>query len=125
MQASCDRVIVIHKGRLIADGTPDALYRSMTANPMLIARIEAPAEAAQVLLNSIEGVIHVSRGDSVESGCFDWQLEADVGFDIRRELFFSLAEKGWPLLDLHSKSMSLEEIFLQLIERSDESGEIE
>ena len=120
VQESCDRVVVIHKGRLIADSTTKELRHSVTLKPSLLARIEAPAEAAKTLLNNLQGVTRVIRNDSAEPGCFDWEIEAQPGVDVRRELFLELAKKSWILFELQSRSLSLEDVFLSLIEKTDD-----
>ncbi|MDR0469523.1 MAG: ABC transporter ATP-binding protein [Peptococcaceae bacterium] len=118
VQASCDRVIVIHKGKLIADGKPEDLSRSMNANPVLIARIDGPSRGVAALLSGLEGISHVERLDTGEEDAFDWRLDIAPGSDARRGLFAALAGEGWPLLALSGKNPTLEDVFLQLTEEN-------
>ena len=115
VQAICDRVIVINKGKLVADGTPDSLSQSMSTDHKLIVRVAAPQEEVQKLLAKIPGMLEVSVLGQRENGdVYDLSLEAEKGLDIRREVFKRLAERGWPLLGMRSSELSLEDIFLQL-----------
>jgi ABC-2 type transport system ATP-binding protein len=118
IQVSCDRVLVIHKGKLIADGKPGDLAHSMLRNPVLTARIDGPIEAVDAFLSGYEGISAVQRLEPIEDHAFDWQFEMRAEKDIRRGLFFALAEKGWPMIALNSKSLSLEEVFLQLTDEN-------
>ena len=114
VQATCDRVIVINKGVIIADDTPDDLSRSMSADHKLTARIDGPEDKVYKLLSKLPGMQKVQRLGVREGSVFDFTLEAEPGVDVRRELFRSLSKQDWPLLGLKSSELSLEDIFLQL-----------
>ena len=116
IQASCDRVIVIHKGRLVAGGRPGDLADAMMGSPVLTARIDGPAERVAPVLQGLAGVAGAERLDTGEDEARDWRIETTAGADVRRDLFFALAKEGWPLLALQSGSLTLEEVFLQLTE---------
>ncbi len=121
VQAVCDRVIVINKGRLVADDTPEHLEQAMSAEHRLTVRIAGPEEELFRLLSALPGMLEVHRLGERESGTFEFSLETGREQDIRRELFFRLAEKGWPLLASRPAGLSLEEVFLSLTSES-ESG---
>lgn len=121
VQAVCDRVIVINKGRLVADDTPEHLEQAMSAEHRLTVRIAGPEEELFRLLSALPGMLEVHRLGERESGTFEFGLETGREQDIRRELFFRLAEKGWPLLASRPAGLSLEEVFLSLTSES-ESG---
>lgn len=114
VQATCERVIVINKGKIIADGTPDNLSKAMSTDHKLTARIDGPEDAVYDLLTKLPRIIRVDRLGQREDGVYDFTLEAETGADIRRELFSRLAGRSWPLLGLRGGELSLEDIFLQL-----------
>ena len=116
IQTSCDRVIVIHNGRLVGGGRPGDLADAMMGSPVLTARIDGPAERVAPVLLGLAGVAGAERLDTGEDGARDWRIETAAGSDVRRDLFFALAKEGWPLLALQSGSLTLEEVFLQLTE---------
>ena len=121
VQMTCDRVIVINKGKLVADDTPDNLSHSMSTDHKLLIRVAGPKDEASKLLAKIPGMQEVSFVGERENGqAFDFSLEADKGLDIRREVFKRLAERDWTLLGMRSTELSLEDIFLQLT--ADDSG---
>lgn len=114
VQAVCERVIVINKGRLAADGTPEELSRSLSGQNKLILRVEGPEQEVQSVLSAVPGVGRaVSLGEK-EPGCFDFEVEAKDGTDLRREICKSVFEHGWLLLEMRSSAPSLEEVFLRL-----------
>ena len=115
VQMICDRVIVINKGKLVADGTPDSLSQSMSTDHKLLVRVAGPQEEVKKLLAKIPGMQEVNLMGQRETGeVYDFSLEAEKGMDIRREVFKRLAERSWPLLGMRSSELSLEDIFLQL-----------
>ena len=116
VQAVCERVIVINKGKLVADDTPDNLSRAMSTDHKLILRIDGPEEEVYKLLSKIPGMLSVSELGVREDGVYDFSVEAEKGMDIRREIFKRLAERSWPILGMRSSELSLEDIFLQLVD---------
>ena len=114
VQATCERVVVINKGVIIADDTPDNLSRAMSTDHRLTVRIDGPEDKVYKLLSDLPGMQRVDRLGVREDGVYDFTLEAEPGLDIRRELFSRLSRQQWPLLGLKSSELSLEDIFLQL-----------
>ncbi len=114
VQATCERVIVINKGKIVADDTPDNLSHALSADHNFIARIEGPEAEVTKLLSTIPGMVKVTCMGAREKAAFDYTLEAEEGADVRRELFSRLADRSWPILGLKSTELSLEDIFLQL-----------
>ncbi|MBQ5321079.1 MAG: ATP-binding cassette domain-containing protein [Oscillospiraceae bacterium] len=114
VSAVCDRIVVINKGKLVADGNPEELSKTLSADHRLTVRIEGNERNIYSLLTSIPNVNAVRCLGEKEAGAFDFTVEADEGKDIRRELFKRLSERGMPLLYSKSMEMSLEDIFLNL-----------
>ena len=114
VQATCERVIVINKGKLIADDTPDNLSRAMSTDHRLTVRVEGPEEDVFRLLSKIPGMVQVNKLGLREEKAYDFTLEAEPGTDVRREVFKRLSERSWAILSLKSSELTLEDIFLQL-----------
>lgn len=114
VQATCDRVIVINNGQIVADDTEENLSKNLTGEHRLLVRIEGREQNVMNILGSIEGIKKVSKRGQKEEGVFEYVLEADTDTDIRRPLFRALAQNNCPLLGLQSAELTLEDIFLQL-----------
>lgn len=123
VQATCERVIVINKGRIIADDTPDNLSKSLSTDHRLIARIDGPENEVFKLLEKLPQMVKVDKLGARESGAFDYSLEAEPGADVRREMFRRLSERKWPLLGLRGSELTLEDIFLQLTDDANAAPE--
>ncbi len=116
---TCQRVVIINKGRVVAVDTPENLTARLTGAETMFVHIDAPgtdigAEAGPALA-SIPGVTRVVAS---EGGGFE--VDSEHGVDVRRELARTVVTKGWGLLELRPMRMSLEEVFLQVT--TDESA---
>ncbi|HYG65177.1 MAG TPA: ATP-binding cassette domain-containing protein [Thermoanaerobaculia bacterium] len=107
----CDRVMIIDRGRIVAEGTPESLRQSWIGNPALRLTLkEDPAGAGDVLA-SVPGVVAVRPG---AAGPGNWTLECDRDADPREEVFRAVVQSGWVLLELAAERTTLEDIFVRL-----------
>lgn len=115
VQAVCERVIVINRGRLVADDTPDNLSHAMSTDHKLTVRIDGPEEKVLALLRGLPSMLEVqSLGQRERDGVYEYTIETENNTDVRREMFRRLADRSWPILSLRSSELSLEDIFLSL-----------
>jgi ABC-2 type transport system ATP-binding protein len=110
---TCQRVVIINKGRVVAIDTPDNLTSRLRGNETMYVQVDANGGDAGSLLGSIPGVTRVVPSDS-RDGITGFEIESQHGQDVRRELARSVVSQGWGLLELRPMRMSLEEIFLSL-----------
>jgi ABC-2 type transport system ATP-binding protein len=109
---TCQRVVIINKGRVVAVDTPDNLTHQLKGAATLYVQVAANGEVGDAL-RRIPGVRSVSISD--ENGSLTgYEVEAEPNHDVRRDVARTIVERGWGLLELRPTRMSLEEIFLQL-----------
>ncbi|MCL2363030.1 MAG: ABC transporter ATP-binding protein [Defluviitaleaceae bacterium] len=115
VSAVCDRVIIINRGNIVAQGTPKELSASLTkAEGMNQLRVKATSEAARAALKDFTVIRHVEISASDEPGTVDLQLAGESGADIREAIFRAFAKHNLPILSMRSMDLSLEEVFLKL-----------
>lgn len=114
IQAVCDHVIIINKGKIAANDTTENLTANLSADSRLIARIDGSREEILKVIKAIPGVISVLADMEREPGIYDYEIEVKDGVDIRRELFKRIVARNWVMLGLKSTEMSLEDIFLKI-----------
>ena len=119
VQAVCKRVLVINKGRLVADGTADQLAHNLSTDHRLIARIDGPENELVHAIRTLDHVVDAVSYGEKEPNVYEIATEADENYDIRRNLFALLARKGWPMLSLRNTELTLEEVFLRLTSGED------
>jgi ABC-2 type transport system ATP-binding protein len=111
---TCDRVVIINKGRIVAVDTPDNLTGRLEGAQSLYLQVDAPAvEAVRTALRGVGGVSNVNIADQRQT-LTGFEVECQRDHDIRRDLARTIVSNGWGLLELRPLRMSLEEIFLQL-----------
>jgi gliding motility-associated transport system ATP-binding protein len=110
---TCQRIVIISKGRVVAVDTPDNLTARLRGSETLYLQVDAgPSDAAHAL-ERVAGVTRLVVADRSQS-IVGYEVESEQGRDIRRELSHAVVTNGWGLLELRPMRMSLEEIFLSL-----------
>ncbi|MSQ40447.1 MAG: ATP-binding cassette domain-containing protein [Dehalococcoidia bacterium] len=108
----CDRVLIIHEGRVVAIDTPANLSAHLRSTQRIEAEVRGPSAEVMPLLRELNGVQDVRRqGDGLVA---TYVIEARPGADLREPIATLVVQRGWGLLRLQSVEMSLEEIFLRL-----------
>lgn len=118
VSALCDHVLIIAKGKLVAQGTPEELARQLEAKTQLRVTALGQAQPVQQALQCLEGVESIQileqKGDEVTV-----ELQVAQGLDLRAAVSENLAKAGCPVLGLVVDTMSLEDVFLQLTEQQE------
>jgi len=110
---TCQRVVIINKGRVVAVDTPEGLTARLQGAETLYVQIDAMGAQPAPVLEKIVGVTRVAASDH-RAGADGFEVESARGRDIRREIARTVVNNGWGLLELRPMRMSLEEIFLQV-----------
>jgi ABC-2 type transport system ATP-binding protein len=110
---TCQRVVIINKGRVVAVDTPDNLISRLQGSETMYVQVDAMGSDAGVSLGGIPGVTRVVEADR-KNGVVGYEVETEHGHDVRRDLARTVVSSGWGLLELRPMRMSLEEIFLSL-----------
>ena len=116
-QAVCDRMIIIDHGRIVADGKTDEINQFIQDNRRYKALICGPQNEVLTLLRTLPGVVACEALAEREGDSVAFAIEAKSGIDIRKAMFYALAEKNYPLMGLEAIGMSLEDIFIKLVDK--------
>jgi gliding motility-associated transport system ATP-binding protein len=111
---TCDRVVIINKGKIAAVDTPQNLTSQLRGGQKVRVEVQAPEKPLRDLLAQIPGASRVQVEPARADGRLHATVETAQGKDIRSAIAARIAEKGWPLYELRGVSLSLEDIFLQL-----------
>ena len=119
VQAVCDRIIIINKGKLVADEKTENITRAVQSNRRFTAKICGPSREVLAMLKSKPGIVYAEQLAERDGDAFTYMIESAVGIDVRKTLFYALAENGWPLIGLESMGMNLEDIFISIVDTTD------
>ncbi len=110
---TCQRVVIIAKGKVVAVDTPDNLTARLQGSETLYLQVDTNGGDVAAALAATAGVIRVAEADR-KNGVVGYEVESERGRDIRRDLARTVVGSGWGLLELRPTRISLEEIFLKL-----------
>ena len=114
VQATCTRVIIINKGKIVADGTPEELLSKSTAANRVHLQFAEHYDAIADNLRRVDFVDNVIKVEKAGERQPVYVVETKKDRDIRAKLFQLAVSKNWTLLEMHSETASLEDVFHQL-----------
>ena len=118
VQAVCDRIIIINKGKIVADEQTENITRAVNSNRRFQLKICGPQREVYNTLKSKPGIIFVEQLASRDGDAYIYNIESEADVDIRKSLFYMLAERNWPLVGIEPLGMSLEDVFVAIVDQS-------
>ncbi len=107
---TCQRVLIIHKGRIVAEDSPENLSRGLMKSQKVLVRLHKPPSEPISALRNLDGVLSVQRRDGNL-----FVLEAPPDQDLRPRIAEYVVRNGWGLLELRQEELTLEDIFINLV----------
>ncbi len=117
---TCQRVVIINKGRVVAEDSPENLTHRMHGAATVIVQTDGPPAEAEAALRNVQGVTGV-RAEPQAAALATFEVDSERGADVRRELAAAIVTRGWGLTELRPLRLSLEDIFLTVT--TEETGE--
>jgi len=121
VSAVCDRVVIINKGKIVAEDTIENLSKHIGDNTFSL-RVKGEKEQIKDILTSVNGVISVTFTGNIEEGTCDFIVDTSSESDLRTELFSVLSQNNLPILMFKNNEANLEEIFLKITESANKKG---
>ncbi|MGD8428336.1 MAG: ATP-binding cassette domain-containing protein, partial [Balneolaceae bacterium] len=113
VEATCDRILIINRGQIVANGSTEELrQKAMGASQLLISLKDGSVDAESALL----GLPSVARVNRSENELASWVVDSKPEMDSREEIFKLCVEKGWIITQMTPIESSLEDIFRKLTE---------
>jgi ABC-2 type transport system ATP-binding protein len=108
-QQICDRVLIINKGKIVAEDTPENLQSRLVGSQRVFLRVRGEADGLAARVGKVKGArdIEVNEDGSVE-------FEFSAGQDVRPQVAKAVILAGFELIEMRPIGLSLEEIFLEL-----------
>lgn len=119
---TCERVVIINKGRVVAEDTPDNLTGRLHGAVTIQLQVETASADPTAALQAVPGVAAVSVGEPGADGR-SIEVQSAQDADVRRDLANAVVSNGWGLLEMRRARLSLEEIFLQLTTAEEPTAE--
>ena len=119
VQAVCERVIIINKGRIIADAKTDEITRTIENGYRYEARIVGAHKDVLPALRTLSGVRAVELDGRRDSDASIYVIDSEPGCDVRKAMFAICAKNDWPIIGLAPVSTDLESVFIRLVDNAD------
>ena len=117
--AVCDRIIIINKGKIVADEKTENITRVVENNRRFNVKVCGPQKEVLQTIKEIPGVSYAEAETTRDGEAYIFTVESEMGADIRKKLFFTLAQKGWAMVGLEAVGMSLEDIFISVVDQTE------
>ena len=120
VQAVCDRIVIINRGKIVADEKTENITRAINSNKRFQIKVCGPQREVLNALRSKQGIIFAEQLATRDGDAYVYNIESESDVDIRKSLFYMFAEKNWPLIGIEPLGMSLEDIFVAIVDQNSE-----
>ncbi|MBP3375993.1 MAG: ATP-binding cassette domain-containing protein [Clostridia bacterium] len=117
--AVCDRIIIINKGKIVADERTENITRVVENNRRFSVKVCGPQREVLDVIKAIPGVSLAEAESGRDGEAYIFTVESEMGADVRKKLFFTMAQKGWAIVGLEAVGMSLEDIFISVVDSTE------
>lgn len=116
VEATCDRVLIINKGEIVADGSPDTLQTKFKGQLDITLILKKDSTDKDLILKAVSSIKNIEKAHMIkeEDGTIHFSLTGSKGTDVREEIFKKIVSMNMIMLGLHQEETSLEDIFRQL-----------
>ncbi len=115
VQSTCDRILIMNRGRLVADGSPEELTAQAAGTEVIVVKLRGTAADAAAVFARLDGVEKAETLDDAEPGATVVRIEGrEAAGDLRSLVYDVVRREEWPLLELYRHRLSLEDVFKQL-----------
>lgn len=119
VQAVCERVIIINKGKIIADERTEDIVREIEDGYRYRVKICGPEREVVNTLSRLNGMKSVESTGDRDMDSYSFIFESDKGIDLRKAVFNACSQRGWAIIGLEAVGTDLETVFIRLVDRSD------
>ena len=116
VQAVCDRIIIINKGKIVANERTDEISKAFEGGKRLTVKVCGNKNDSMNAIKSIEGVRYVESLGNHDADSYSFLVECEPGVDVRKSISKNLAQKGLVIIGMETLGSNLEDIFLMAVE---------
>ncbi len=122
VQAVCDRIVIINKGKIVANEKTENISKIVDGNRRLNVKVCGPQKEVLSLIKSLPGVSYVDVLGNHELDSTSYLVESEPGIDIRKTLFNALAARSWAIIGIEALGINLEDIFIAVVDTPESDG---
>ncbi len=115
VEQTCTKIILIAKGKVLAQGSPSELREKVSADSKIFVEVKGPSKEIQSAIDNIEGIREIEQDASVTGDWTRFAITGDGKRDVREPVARVIQDKGWGLRELRREVASLEDFFVKII----------
>jgi ABC-2 type transport system ATP-binding protein len=119
VQSVCERVIIVNKGKVIADERTEDIVKTIEDGYRYKVKVCGPERDVLPALKKINGVKSVETTGERDADSVAVIIESEVGIDVRKAVFNTAVSRSWPIIGMEPVGTDLESVFIRLVDRSD------
>ena len=119
VQAVCDRIIIINKGKIVANEKTEEIYRAVTNVSKLTVKICGPEKNVLAAIKGISGVSGAECVGRQDADSSTYIVESQPGVDMRKPLFHMAAANSWPIIGMEAQGLNLEDVFITAVDEEE------
>lgn len=112
---TCQRVIIINKGKIVAQDTPYNLASQLQKSNRIYIQIEGHVDEVTKGISGIQGIMGIKPGKRIAQNTFEYIVETEKNINLTKEIASFVVNSGWGLLEMRPLSMGLEDVFVNLV----------
>lgn len=116
---TCDKVIVINEGRIVAQGNVDTLTEKSKNASRVFVEVDAPRTDFILEIKKIKGVTNVEEIEKTSSGTFTYNIDIEEGKKVTKDIVSRIVKNDWELIELKRPQVTLEDVFLKLVTKEE------
>ncbi len=116
---TCDKVIVINEGKIVAQGDVDTLTEKSKSATRIFVEVDAPKSEFIPEINKIKGVANVEEIEKTDSGTYTYNIDIEEGKKVTKDIVSRIVKNDWELIELKRPQVTLEDVFLKLVTKED------
>ena len=122
VSVTCDRVIIMHRGHVLAEDTAEGLHKRVEGVYQTLMRIQGPTEEVLRVVRSVPAVTQAEERPSPNDSAVRVLVTSSEDESVRRELTRKVVDNGWSLLEMSPVALTLEDLFVRLVRSPEERG---
>jgi len=119
VQMVCDRIIIINRGKIVADEKTEDIEKAVIGSRQIQLKICGPAKDVQDALRGLSGIKYAEIIGERELQSTAFLVESVPGLDMRRAIFKLCASHAWPIIGMEAVGLNLEDIFISVVDEQD------
>ena len=123
VKAICDRIIIINEGKIVADEKTENIEQALSGKKKLSVCVSGPASSVLSAIKKINGITYAACSVSYGDGSSLFVVESQNDVDIRKPLFYAMAQNGWPITSMDYRGTNIEDIFISVVDEAEKEIE--